>query len=81
MSVRTFQRRLSDLELTYSEVVDEARYQQGIKLIKNSDENITEVALSLGYTHPENFTRAFRRRVGLSPRKYREMISGSTIKA
>lgn len=81
MSTRTFQRRLSDLDLTYSELVDEARYQQAIKLVCDNDERITEIALGLGYTHPENFTRSFRRRTGLSPREYRKMISGGTINA
>ena len=81
MSKRTFQRRLSNLELTYSELVDEARYQQAIKLVCDNDESITQIALGLGYTHPENFTRAFRSRVGLSPIKYRKMISGSTTNA
>jgi len=35
----------------------------------------------LGYEYPENFTRAFRKRVGVSPRKYREMIGEDIVVA
>jgi AraC-like DNA-binding protein len=75
MSLRSFQRRLTDFDLTYSKLLEEARFQTAIKSLHNSEINIEEIAHRIGYTHPENFTRAFRRRFGMSPSKYRRMLS------
>jgi AraC-like DNA-binding protein len=77
MSLRSFQRRLTDFDITYSRLLEEARFQTAIKSLRNSEINITEIAHRIGYTHPENFTRAFRRRVGMSPSKYRRMLNSN----
>ena len=70
---RTFRRHLKTAGLSYSELVDETRYRRSLVLLKDSSLSITELALILGYRYPENFTRAFRKRVGVSPSEYRKM--------
>ena len=72
---RTFRRHLKTAGLSYSELVDETRYRRSLMLLKDSSLSITELALSLGYQYPENFTRAFRKRVGVSPNDYRKMTT------
>jgi AraC-like DNA-binding protein len=71
---RTFRRHLKTAGLSYSELVDETRYRRSLVLLKDSNLSITELALSLGYRYPENFTRAFRKRVGVPPSEYRKMM-------
>jgi len=72
---RTLRRHLKTAGLSYSELVDETRYKRALELLKDSSLSITELALSLGYRYPENFTRAFRKRVGVSPNDYRKMTT------
>ena len=75
VSVKTFRRRLTALDLSYAEMVDETRYKRALELLKDANLSITELALDLGYGYPENFTRAFRRRVGVTPSAYRKMMA------
>ena len=76
---RSFRRCLADAGLSFAELVNETRYRRSLDLLTHTSVPITELSLELGYTHPENFTRAFRQRVGISPSKYRRMIADGTI--
>lgn len=71
VSVRTLQRRLNDAGQTYSQLLEEARHQAALRLLDDRRVKIVDVALELGYSDPANFTRAFRRWTGRSPRSAR----------
>lgn len=71
LSVRTLQRHLSEVGLTYSKLVDRVRFNRAMALLQQSDGKLIEIASELGYTDPANFARAFRRWAGVSPREYR----------
>ncbi len=79
VSERTFRRHLTTAGLSYSELVDETLYKRSLELLKDSSLSITELALFLGYSNPENFARSFRKREGVSPSAYRKMIADGTI--
>ncbi|MCP4898461.1 MAG: AraC family transcriptional regulator [bacterium] len=70
-SVRTLQRRLAAVGLSYSQVVDEVRLRKAVPLLKDPNMLITDIAFGLGYLHPAHFSRAFRRWAGVSPSEYR----------
>jgi AraC-like DNA-binding protein len=72
LSPRSFQRKLSDAGLSYSDLVDAARFDNASKLLRDTDARIIEVAMSSGYTDHAHFTRAFRRMAGVTPRQFRE---------
>lgn len=71
MSKRTFQRRLSESGETYREIVNGVRLELGARWLASTEKSVLEIALQLGYEEASNFTRAFRRRAGTSPRAYR----------
>lgn len=71
MTVRTFQRRLRENALTYSEIVSEVRRAEGSRLLVESKMPITNIALQLGYSDHAHFTRAFRAWTGVSPHEFR----------
>lgn len=73
MSVRTFQRQLHDLNLTYSRLVEQVRFEQSLRLLQDSEVKLADLALELGYTDAANFTRAFKRWTGLSPTEFRHL--------
>jgi len=77
MSVRTFQRRLAQCGLSFSKLALDARITLSERLLRERDRPITDVAFSLGYNDAANFSRAFRRANGLSPRAYRRVIDAA----
>ena len=72
ISVRSFQRKLAGAGLTYSDLLDVARYEHAAKLLRSTEAKIIDIALSSGYADPAHFTRAFRRNSGITPREFRE---------
>lgn len=70
-SVRTLQRKLSELGLSYSMLVDQARHEVATQFLLTTDKKIIDLAYELGYQDPSHFARAFRRVAGESPREYR----------
>lgn len=71
-SVRTLQRRLSELGLSYSDVVSRARFEVASRMLTDTDAAVIEIAFATAYSDPSHFARAFRRLAGVSPREYRE---------
>jgi AraC-like DNA-binding protein len=51
---------------------DRARMQKACELVLHSGSSITEIASRLGFSTVHNFSRAFKREIGVSPRSYRE---------
>lgn len=71
MPVRTLQRRLKESGLSYSELVEQTRYELACRLLDMPGAKMAAVARALGYNDPSSFSRAFRRWTGMSPRAYR----------
>ena len=71
VSTRTLQRRLAEVGLTHTGLVSRGRMRLAVKWRTETEKRISEIAYSLGYNDPANFTRAFRQQTGMSPRTYR----------
>lgn len=71
-SVRTLQRRLVPLGLSYSRLVQQVRFEVAAEMLSDSDVRILDVAYMVGYEDQAHFTRAFRRIAGVSPTGYRK---------
>lgn len=71
LSVRTLQRRLGEGGLTYSALLEQARYEKALRLLAAPELRVTDIAFDLGYSDSCHFTRAFRRWAGVTPREYR----------
>lgn len=70
-SVRTLQRRLSKVGLSYSGLVQQLRFEAAAQLLKNPDIKMIDAAYELGWGSPTTFTRAFHNIAGVSPSEYR----------
>ena len=76
MSVRSFQRRLSESGVCFTHLVDEARFERARSLLQVAATRVVDVGADLGYTDAGNFSRAFRRwSGGLSPRQFRVSLA------
>jgi AraC-like DNA-binding protein len=74
MSPRSLQRRLHESRLDFGRLVEEVRLESARRLLEEPERKIIEVAAELGYTDSANFTRAFRRWTGVSPREFRRSL-------
>ena len=67
VSVRTLQRRLAELGITYSTLVDHARFDLAVRRFQVPQVRLRDVASELGFADAGSFTRAFRRWTGKAP--------------
>ena len=71
MSKRSLQRLLADEGLSYSQMLAEVRQRLAVDWLETTEKSIGDIANDLGYTDSSNFSRAFRRHVGISPQAFR----------
>ncbi len=71
MSPRNLQLKLAADNTTFQEILDGTRQSLASGYMQQSHLTITEIAYLLGFSDASNYTRAFRRWFGVSPRKYR----------
>jgi AraC-like DNA-binding protein len=74
MSVRTLQRRLIEEGRSFSSLLNEARRELAIRYLSNTNQPITEVAHSTGYSSLSSFTRWFISQFGVSPGQWRRTM-------
>jgi AraC-like DNA-binding protein len=58
-------------QMTVNDYIAELRMLKAKKLIINNDIMIKEIAIECGYEYVQNFTRAFKKKFGISPEKFR----------
>jgi AraC-like DNA-binding protein len=68
--VRTLQRRLQELGVTYSGLVDQVRWEEACQRLCDPQARIVSVAAVVGYRDPSSFSRAFVRWTGMAPKEY-----------
>ena len=74
MPIRTLQRRLIDVGLTYSRVVEIRRRGEACRKLSGTGQSIAHIAATLGYSDPSSFSRAFKRWSNMSPSDYRRQL-------
>lgn len=75
MSLRTLQRRVTELGTSVSALLDDVRATTARQLLSDPTISLFEVAIALGYTSDSAFRRAFRRWMGQSPGDYRRSLA------
>lgn len=78
LSVATLKRRLRERGKTYSTVVSNRRHYWAKELLATIMP-IRDIAKTLGYPYPGNFTRAFARMAGMTPADFRRRNGGGSI--
>jgi AraC-like DNA-binding protein len=70
VSARTIDRHLKKEGLGFRELSDKIRFERACEMLCAEGASITDVALKLGFSDSANFSRAFKRVVGVSPGEY-----------
>jgi len=74
MSVRTLQRRLGEEGTSFTEELDRERRKVALRLLGDSDADLADLTLRLGYSAPSAMSRAIRRLTGSSPSGIRSFV-------
>lgn len=64
---------------TVMSYVNYTRTKEAINFLRNTDESILDIALSLGYDSHEGFIKAFKKYYGMTPSEYREQYKNKVI--
>lgn len=59
---------------TYTQIVQEKRLAQAAFLLKNTDRNVADIAVAVGYENISYFHRIFTAAFGMSPKHYRDSM-------
>ena len=71
MTSWTLYRRLREHQVSFNELVRDARREMALRYVAQPHLALTEVALMLGYSELSAFSRAFRQWTGVAPARYR----------
>lgn len=74
---RTLTRALGRSGLSLRQLGNQVRHQRACQLLAETTEPVLHIALRLGYSDATNFTHAFRRACGISPRSFRQRAQAS----
>ena len=72
VSARTLIRHLREEGMTYQDLLDGVREELACWLLVNTPLSVEAIAERLGYQDTSNFSRTFRRWLGVTPRSFRE---------
>jgi AraC-like DNA-binding protein len=78
-SVGTYREKLSQVfreqtGMTVFGFIREERIRRGEELLKDTDIDVQDIALLIGFNNAGNFATAFRERLGVTPSAYRQAI-------
>ena len=77
LSSSALKRRLALDNNTYQDIIDRWRLNKAMKLLLETNYKMSLISDKLYYSDNANFTRAFKRWVGVTPMKFRNMNMNS----
>lgn len=70
-----YRKTMALCNLSPNTLLKEYRLEKARELLKKKDQNITEVAFSSGFNSPSYFTQCFKKKYGILPMAYSELIN------
>ena len=62
------------VRIGFSDYVKNLRLERAVSLIENGAKNVSEISLLCGFTDPFYFSKVFKSKFGMSPKKYIEGV-------
>ncbi|WIT11564.1 AraC family transcriptional regulator ligand-binding domain-containing protein [Paucibacter sediminis] len=72
VSPRTIDRYLKKEKLQFRSLAERVRFELACELLGEPGATVTQVALQLGFSDSANFSRSFRRVIGITPSEYQQ---------
>ena len=79
LTPRTLRRRLAEQHTSFSEILEKWRQSTAVALLQNTNIPVKAIAKRVGYSHPSNFERAFKRWTGDAPSSYRKKLQAKFV--
>ena len=73
IGLRTLQRTLTVEGTSFREIAQETLFERAAELLAEPDYSVTRISAEMGYYSSSHFSRAFRKRTGMSPTQFREI--------
>lgn len=67
--------------ITFQDFLIQQRMNKAVKMLKNSDLHVTQIALAVGYGELSNFTSSFQRTIGIRPSSFRKALMPNHFKS
>ena len=61
-----------EARVSIRDFIQDRRLSAAAVMLATTEERVSVISFHVGYQHVSNFNHAFKRRYGMSPRKYRE---------
>lgn len=74
MSPRTLRRKLGALNITFRSLLDQARKETAMKMLRDKQSSLTDIAMALDFSDSSAFSKAFRAWTGMSAREFSQNI-------
>jgi len=74
VSVRTIDRHLKKEGRQFRDLANQVRLERACEMLASHQATVAQVAQGLGFTDAANFSRAFRRTLGISPGEYQRRV-------
>jgi AraC-like DNA-binding protein len=78
VSPRTIERHLQRENVSFRELLLQARIERACELLRTSPMPVAQIAQRLGFSDAANFSRAFQRAIGATPTAYRQSAREET---
>lgn len=83
-SVGTYREKLTlmfreQTGMTVFAFIREARIARGVELLQQTNMDVQDIALMIGFHNAGNFATAFRERIGVTPSAYRQRLQEQTL--
>jgi PAS domain S-box-containing protein len=76
LSTYQFEQRIRKIfAITAGQFIQKVRMDAAVRRLRETDDSIARIALDCGYAEQSSFTRQFKLTVGLSPARYRRMVT------
>ena len=73
LSHRNLQRKLQGCNITFKTLLNDTRKDMALMYIKDNQMSLSEITYLLGFSEQSNFSRAFKRWTGKSPKDFRQV--------
>lgn len=75
VSVRTLQRRLSEVPVKFQEIVRAVQLREASRLLLDTRHELTEIGFCCGFSDYPHFSREFKKHTNLSPSEFRRKFA------
>ncbi|WP_423895668.1 helix-turn-helix domain-containing protein [Candidatus Pelagadaptatus aseana] len=72
VSNRTFFRKLRAADISFRDLCEEVKGRMAVRYLDTGEQSIASISDYMGYSDPSNFTKAFKKWMGCSPKQYRD---------